>query len=84
MTRREELTIEQKALSEKRTMLARQTAQWRAIFLNDARIFAENPTPDNKMNMDISAKQLKLNERWLSEARCRHIDHQIRYGILLD
>lgn len=81
---RQELAIEQKALSDKLTMLTKQTAQWKAIFLNDSRIFAENPTPDNKMNLDISAKHLHLNERWKNEAWCRYVAHQTKYGVLLD
>lgn len=38
-----ELAIEQKILADKLTQLTKQTAQWKAIFLNDSRIYAENP-----------------------------------------
>jgi hypothetical protein len=79
-----ELAIEQKILADKLTQLTKQTAQWKAIFLNDARIYAENPTSNNKLNMDISAKQLQLNERWKNEAWCRYVAHQTKYGVLLN
>ena len=38
---------------------------------------------DNKMNMDISAKQVQLNEKWKNEAWCRYVAHQTKYGVLL-
>lgn len=81
---RQELAIEQKALATKLVQLTRQTEQWKAIFLNDSRIFSENPTPDNKINLGISAKQLYLNERWKNEAWCKYVAHQTKYGVLLD
>lgn len=79
-----ELVIEQKAIAEKVAQLTKQTAQWKAIFLNDSRIYANNPTSDNKLNMEISAKQLQLNERWKSEALREYAVHQIKYGVLLN
>lgn len=79
-----ELAIEQKALATKLVQLTRQLEQWKSIFRNDARIYAENPTEDNKMNMDISAKQVQLNEKWKNEAWCRYVAHQTKYGVLLD
>lgn len=79
-----ELAIEQKILADKLIQLTKQTAQWKAIFLNDARIYAENHTSNNKLNMDISAKQLQLNERWKNEAWCRYVAHQTKYGVLLN
>ncbi len=78
-----ELAIEQKALATKLVQLTKQLEQWKAIFRNDARIYAENPTEDNKMNMDISAKQVQLNEKWKNEAWCRYVAHQTKYGVLL-
>lgn len=79
-----ELVIEQKALADKLEQLTKQTVQWKAIFLNDSRIYAENPTPDNKLNMEVSAKHLQLNERWKSEAWCKYVAHQTKYGVLLN
>lgn len=79
-----ELSIEQKALADKLEQLIKQAAQWKAIFLNDARIYAENPTSNNKLNMDISAKQLQLNERWKNEAWCKYVAHQTKHGVLLN
>lgn len=78
-----ELAIEQKALATKLVQLTKQLEQWKSIFRNDARIYAENPTEDNKMNMDISAKQVQLNEKWKNEAWCRYVAHQTKYGVLL-
>lgn len=78
-----ELAIEQKALVTKLVQLTKQLEQWKSIFRNDARIYAENPTEDNKMNMDISAKQVQLNEKWKNEAWCRYVAHQTKYGVLL-
>ena len=78
-----ELAIEQKILADKLTQLTEQTERWKSIFLNDSCIYAENPTSDNKLNMDISAKQLQLNERWKNEAWCRYVAHQTKYGVLL-
>lgn len=80
---RQELAIEQKALATKLVQLTKQLEQWKSIFRNDARIYAENPTEDNKMNMDISAKQVQLNEKWKNEAWCRYVAHQTKYGVLL-
>lgn len=57
-----ELAIEQARLYEKSCRLADQLKHWQSIFRNDARIYAENPTEDNKMNMDISAKQVEVNK----------------------
>lgn len=74
--------IEQKILAERVALLTKQTAQWKAIFMNDSRIYANNPTSDNKLNVDISAKQLQLNERWKNEALCKYAAHQTKYGIL--
>lgn len=79
-----ELAIEQKALATKLVQLTKQLEQWKSIFRNDARIYSENPTEDNKMNMDISAKQVQLNEKWKNEAWCRYVAHQTKYGVLLD
>ena len=73
-----ELAIEQKILADKLTQLTKQTAQWKAIFLNDSRIYAENPTSDNKLNMDISAKQLQLHERWKNDAWCKDVAQQTK------
>ena len=78
-----ELAIEQKALATKLVQLTKQLEQWKSIFRNDACIYAENPTEDNKMNMDISAKQVQLNEKWKNEAWCRYVAHQTKYGVLL-
>lgn len=78
-----ELAIEQKALATKLVQLTKQLEQWKSIFRNDARIYAENPTEDNKMNTDISAKQVQLNEKWKNEAWCRYVAHQTKYGVLL-
>lgn len=78
-----ELAIEQKALATKLVQLTKQLEQWKSIFRNDARIYAENPTEDNKINMDISAKQVQLNEKWKNEAWCRYVAHQTKYGVLL-
>lgn len=79
-----ELAIEQKALATKLVQLTKQLEQWKSIFRNDARIYAENPTEDNKANMDISAKQVQLNQKWKNEAWCRYVAHQTKYGVLLD
>lgn len=79
-----ELAIEQKILADKLTQLTKQTAQWKGIFLNDSRIYAENPTSNNKLNMDISAKHLQLNEQWKNEAWCRYVAHRSKYGVLLN
>ena len=78
-----ELAIEQEALATKLVQLTKQLEQWKSIFRNDARIYAENPTEDNKMNMDISAKQVQLNEKWKNEAWCRYVAHQTKHGVLL-
>lgn len=79
-----ELIIEQKALADKLVQLTKQTERWKSIFLNDSCIYAENPTSDNKLNMDISAKHLQLNEQWKNEAWCKYVAHQIKYGVQLN
>lgn len=79
-----ELIIEQKALADKLVQLTKQTERWKSIFLNDSCIYAENPTSENKLNMDISAKHLQLNEQWKNEAWCKYVAHQIKYGVLMN
>ena len=77
-----ELAIEQKALATKLVQLTKQLEQWKSIFRNDARIYAENPTEDNKANMDISAKQVELNAKWAAEASRKYEKHVADWGLI--
>lgn len=77
-----ELAIEQARLYEKSCRLADQLKRWQSIFRNDARIYAENPTEDNKLNMDISAKQVEVNKKWADDASAKYNEHIEKYGLI--
>lgn len=76
------LVIEQARLYEKFCRLNDQLKHWQSIFRNDARIYAENPTEDNKANMDISAKQVELNAKWAAEASHKYEKHVADWGLI--
>lgn len=76
------LVIEQARLYEKSCRLNDQLKHWQSIFRNDARIYAENPTEDNKANMDISAKQVEVNKKWADDASTKYNEHIEKYGLI--
>ena len=76
------IVIEQARLYEKSCRLADQLKHWQSIFRNDARIYAEDPTEDNKANMDISAKQVELNAKWAAEASRKYEEHVAYWGLI--
>lgn len=76
------LVIEQARLYEKSCRLNDQLKHWQSIFRNDARIYAENPTEDNKLNMDISAKQVEVNKKWADDASTKYNEHIEKYGLI--
>lgn len=79
-----EIKTEREALEEKFIAQVEQLSRWQSIFRNDAAIYAQNPTEDNKANMDVSATHVRLNYKWADEAMHRLNLHYAKYGLPLD